>query len=169
MRRLKRIESHPGRRNPAAALPACLAAHRGYTVKIHNPIARRKAILPQENLYFHFITNHKTCRNFTTHFPFEWPKDTGGKTAIITASNRTGQKQPHDFPQLLNITDFLHPPDDNRCGDDGTPLIIHNIGHEPQEENILNQYPRITPLPLPTMTKRLLTITALLLLVLKQL
>jgi len=44
----------------------------------------------------------------------------------------------------LNITDFLHPPGDNRCGDDGTPLIIHNIGHEPQEENILNQYPRTT-------------------------
>lgn len=65
----------------------------------------------------------------------------------------------------MNITDFLHPPGDNRRGDDGTPLIIHNIGHEPQEENILNQYPRITPLPLPTMTKRLLTITALLLLV----
>jgi len=63
----------------------------------------------------------------------------------------------------LNITDFLHPPGDNRCGDDGTPLNIHNIGHEPQEENILNQYPRITPLPLPTMTKRLLTTTALLL------
>lgn len=28
--------------------------------------------------------------------------------------------------------------------EDGTPLIIHNIGRGTQEENILNEYPRIT-------------------------
>jgi len=31
----------------------------------------------------------------------------------------------------------------DRRAEDGTPLIIHNIGRGTQEENILNQYPRI--------------------------
>lgn len=31
----------------------------------------------------------------------------------------------------------------DRRAQDGTPLIIHNIGRGTQEENILNQYPRI--------------------------
>ncbi len=32
----------------------------------------------------------------------------------------------------------------DRRAEDGTPLIIHNIGRGTQEENILNEYPRIT-------------------------
>ena len=32
----------------------------------------------------------------------------------------------------------------DRRAEDGAPLIIHNIGRGTQEENILNQYPRIT-------------------------
>lgn len=32
----------------------------------------------------------------------------------------------------------------NRRAEDGAPLIIHNIGRGTQEENILNQYSRIT-------------------------
>lgn len=32
----------------------------------------------------------------------------------------------------------------DRRAEDGTPLIIHNIGRGTQEENILNQYSRIT-------------------------
>ncbi|WP_314910956.1 DUF1287 domain-containing protein [Cardiobacterium hominis] len=32
----------------------------------------------------------------------------------------------------------------DRRAEDGAPLIIHNIGRGTQEENILNEYPRIT-------------------------
>ena len=32
----------------------------------------------------------------------------------------------------------------DRRAEDGAPLIIHNIGRGTQEENILNDYPRIT-------------------------
>lgn len=32
----------------------------------------------------------------------------------------------------------------DRRAEDGAPLIIHNIGRGTQEENILNQYSRIT-------------------------
>ena len=32
----------------------------------------------------------------------------------------------------------------DRRAEDGTPLIIHNIGRGTQEENILNEYSRIT-------------------------
>ena len=42
---------------------------------------------------------------------------------------------PGNLPHIGIVSD--------RRAQDGTPLIIHNIGRGTQEENILNQYPRI--------------------------
>lgn len=67
------------------------------------------------------------------------PMQTGICTNVIIRALRQQNivtwRLPGNLPHIGIVSD--------RRAQDGTPLIIHNIGRGTQEENILNQYPRI--------------------------
>ena len=68
------------------------------------------------------------------------PMQTGICTNVIIRALRQQNivtwRLPGNLPHIGIVSD--------RRAEDGAPLIIHNIGRGTQEENILNQYPRIT-------------------------
>ena len=68
------------------------------------------------------------------------PMQTGICTNVIIRALRQQNivtwRLPGNLPHIGIVSD--------RRAEDGTPLIIHNIGRGTQEENILNEYSRIT-------------------------
>lgn len=68
------------------------------------------------------------------------PMQTGICTNVIIRALRQQNIVTWRLPGNLLHIDIVS----DRRAEDGAPLIIHNIGRGTQEENILNQYPRIT-------------------------